>query len=256
MSQLALALEAGVSTRHLSYVETGKAQPSRDLVVQLAETLEMPLRERNALLMAAGYASEYAETDLETLAMEQVRRAIGLILGQQEPYPAFLLDRHWDVLTANRAAARINRFLLPSHTGGHRNMLRRFFDPDDLRQAVVNWEEVAGNLLRHLHHEVVAAPTDATARALLDEVLAYPGVPARWRTREVDAPLPPLLTVVFRRNDRELRFFSTFTTFGTPRDITVDELRIECVFPADDATAEVCRTLARDEPDVRPAPRE
>lgn len=247
LSQLALALEADVSTRHLSYVETGKAQPSHDLVVRLADALEMPLRERNALLLAAGYAPQYAETDLETPAMAQIRRAIALILDQQEPYPAFLLDRHWEVLTANRAAARIDGFLRPGHTGGHRNMLRRFFDPGDLRPAVANWEEVAGDLLRHLHDEVAAAPTDATARALLDEILGYPDVPTRWHTRQVDTTPPPLLTVVFRRGDRELRFFSTITTFGTPRDVTVDELRIECAFPADDATAELCRALARDE---------
>lgn len=244
LSQLALALEAGVSPRHLSYVETGKAQPSRDLVMRLADALEMPLRERNTLLMAAGYAPKYAETELETPVMAQVRRAIELILNKQEPYPAFLLDRHWDVVMTNRAAARIDEFLLPDHSGGHRNMLRRFFDPNDLRPAVLNWEEVAGDLLRHLHDEVAAAPTDGAARALLDEMLGYPGVPTRWRIREVDAPPPPLLTVVFRRDDRELRFFSTFTTFGTPRDVTVEELRIECAFPADEATAELCRTLA------------
>lgn len=245
LSQLALALEAEVSTRHLSYVETGKAQPSRELVARLANALEMPLRERNALLTAAGYAPKYSETDLEAPMMAQVRRAIELILDQQEPYPAFLLDRHWDVLAANRAAARVGGFLLPSDAGGHRNMLRRFFDPDGLRPAVVNWEEVAGDLLRHLHDQVATAPTDTTARTLLDEMLAYPGVPTRWRTRELDAPPPPLLlTVVLRRGDRELRFFSTFTTFGTPRDVTVEELRIECSFPADAATAELCRALA------------
>jgi len=149
------------------------------------------------------------------------------------------------VLATNRAAVRVGTFLC----GGsrHANMVRQFFDPDDMRAAVVNWEEVAGDLIRHLHDEVAAAPSDVKARALLDEVLRYPGVPARWRERELGAPPPPLLTVHFRRETRDLRFFSTISTFGTPRDVTLDELRIECAFPADEATAEFCHALARDD---------
>jgi transcriptional regulator with XRE-family HTH domain len=244
VSQLALALEAGTSTRHLSYVETGKAQPSREMVRRLAEALDMPLRERNALLLAAGYAPEYAETRLDAPELAQVRRAVEFIIEHQEPYPAFVLNRRWDILMANRAAARVGNFLI----GGtrHSNMVRQFFDPADMRAAVVNWEEVAGDLVRHLHDEVAAAPTDATARALLDEALRAPGVPARWRERQLDTPPPPLLTVVFHKGDRELRFFSTIARFGTPRDVTIDELRIECAFPADQATAELCRALALD----------
>lgn len=220
------------------------------MVARLADTLEMPLRERNALLMAAGYAPKYPETALGTPELAQVRRAIEFILDQQEPYPAFVLNRRWDVLMANRAAARVNSFVLRGRTSAHGNMIRQIFDPDDLRAAVVNWEEVAGDLIRHLHHEVAAAPTDAAARALLDEVLGYPGVPARWRTRELGSAPTPLLTTVLRRDDQELRFFSTITTFGTPRDVTIDELHIECCFPVDYATAELCRTLARDDASV------
>jgi transcriptional regulator with XRE-family HTH domain len=243
LSQLDLALEAEVSARHLSCVETGKAQPSRDMIERLADALEMPLRERNAMLMAAGYAPKYPETALGMPQLAQVRRAIEFILEQQEPYPAFVLNRRWDVLMANRAAARVADFVMRGRTSEHSNMIRQIFDPNDLRSVIVNWEEVAGDLLRHLHDDVAAAPSDTEARALLDEVLGYPGVPARWRTRELETAPQPLLTTIFRRDDQELRFFSTITTFGTPRDITLDELRIECVFPGDDATAELCRTL-------------
>lgn len=217
LSQLDLSLAAGVSTRHISYVETGKARPSRELVTRLADTLEMPLRERNALLVAAGFAPKYPETVLATPALAAVRRAIDSILQQQEPYPAFLLNRHWDVLAANAAAARVSDFLLDGRANPHGNMIRQFFDPQSLRGAVSNWDEIARDLIRHLHLEVAAAPSDATARELL--------------------------TTVFEKNGRQLRFFSTITTFGTPHDVTLDELRIECAFPEDEATAAFCRGL-------------
>jgi transcriptional regulator with XRE-family HTH domain len=243
LSQLDLALDVGVSARHLSCVENGKAQPSRDMVTRLANVLEMPLRERNALLIAAGYAPRYRETDLAKPALARVKRAIDFILEQQEPYPAFLMNRHWDVLMVNRAAARVNRFLL-GRDSVHTNVMRQFFDPNDVRQAVANWEEVAGELIRYLHADMVASPTDQANRDLLEELLRYPDVPTRWRTRELDHTPSPLLATVMRRDDQELRFFSTITTFATPRDVTLEELRIECCFPDDDATAAFCRELA------------
>lgn len=243
LSQLDLALEVGVSARHLSCVETGKAQPSRDMVTRLADALEMPLRERNALLVAAGYAPKYRETALATPEMTPVRRAIEFILEQQEPYPAFVTNRHWDVLLTNRGAGRLFDFLRDG-ASVHQNIMRQVFDPNAMRPFVVNWEEVAGDLIRHLHDEVAAAPSDAKARALLDEVLAYPDVPDKWRTREPGATPLPLLTSVFGKGDLRLSFFSALTTFGTPRDVTLDELRIECMFPADEVTAEMCRKLA------------
>lgn len=248
LSQLDLSLEAGVSARHLSCVETGKAQPSRDVIARFADVLQMPLRERNALLMAAGYAPEYPETALGTAELAQVNRAIEFILNQQEPYPAFVINRHWDMLRANRGALRINRFVLRGRASVHRNMARQIFDTNDLRAAIVNWEEVASDLIHHLHDEVAAAPTDAVARALLEEVLGYPGVPARWRTRELGKVPSSLLTTVLRRDRQELHFFSTITTFATPRNVTLDELHIECCFPVNEATAVLCRALARDDP--------
>jgi len=218
------------------------------MVVRLADALGMPLRECNALLAAAGYTPRYAETALDATALAPVRRAIELILEHHDPFPAFLLNRHWDVLRANHAAQRVRHFL---HAGtAHANMVRQFFDPDDLRAVTVNWEEIARDLLRHLHEEISAVPSDETARSLLEEVLAYPDVPDEWRTRELGASPPPVLTVEFRKDDRSLRFFSTIATFGTARDVTVDELRIECAFPADHATDAFCRELARDSLDV------
>lgn len=245
LSQLDLALSAGMSARHLSCVETGKAHAGRDAIARLADSLAMPLRERNALLVAAGYAPTYPETALGTPELARIRRAIDFILAQQEPYPAFVLDRRWDILMANEAATRVNAFVLGGRPSAHTNMVRQIFDPDDLRPAIANWEEVAGDLIRHLHDSVATSPTDVIARELLAEALAYPGVPARWRTRELDMAPLPLLTTVMRRGNDQLHFFSTITTFGTPRDVTLEELHIECCFPVDDATAALCRTLAQ-----------
>jgi transcriptional regulator with XRE-family HTH domain len=242
MSQLELALEAEVSTRHLSCVETGKSQPSREMIARLSGSLTMPLRELNTLLIAAGYAPGYPETALRKPALAQIRRAIDLILEHQEPYPAFVLDRHWDVLETNRAAVRVADFLIGG--SAHSNMMLQFFDPNDMRAVVANWKEVARDLIRHLHDAVGSAPSDTKARDLLDAVLRYPGVPSPWNVREPSADPPPLLTVEFHKDGQYLRFFSTITTFGTANDVTLEELRIECTFPGDEATAAHCRSLA------------
>lgn len=248
LSQLDLSLETGVSTRHLSCVETGKAQPSRETLSRLADALAMPLRERNALLLAAGYAPQYSENTLATPALERMREAIELIIAHQEPYPAFVINRHFDVLMANQAAQRVNALLMRGQQSPHSNLLRQVFDPDDFRKVIVNWPEVAQKFLRHLHADIAAAPSDTTAQALLDEMLAYPDVPARWRFRDVEEEPAPVLNLIFQSDFGELRFFETITTFAAPRDVTLDELRIECAFPADAHTAEVCARLAREAP--------
>lgn len=242
LSQLDLALSAGISSRHLSYVETGRSRPSREMVLRLSEALEVPLRERNTLLVAAGFAPRYYETGLAAPELAQMRQAVELILQHQEPYPAIVMDRHWDVQLANQAAPRFTTFLLGAPST-ESNIMRMCLHPDGLRAVTVNWEEVAEDLLRHLHGQVVALPSDERARALLDEVLGYPGVAEVWERRATDVPATPLLTSIFRKGDIELRYFSTFTTFGTPHDVTLEEMRIECSFPADPFTATVSRQL-------------
>jgi transcriptional regulator with XRE-family HTH domain len=241
MSQLDLALEADMSARHLSYVETGKARPSREAVGRLADALGMPLRERNALMLAAGYAPFFSETPLP--ALDRMRDAIELILRHQEPYPAFVVSRSWQVLHANEAAVRMNQFLMQGRALRHANMLHQIFDPHDFRPVIVNWAEVADRFIRHLHDEIAAVPADPEPRRLLDEILAYPDVPARWRLRDVVDSPAPIVQLVFRSPAGELRFFETITTFAAPRDVTLAELRIECSFPADDHTAEICARL-------------
>ena len=157
LSQLALALDAHVSSRHLSYVETGRSQPSREMVLRLAVALEILLRERNALLVAAGYAPRYFETGLAAPEMAQMRSAIDLILRHQKPYPAFVLDRHWDIRMSNLAATRCSRFLLGAEPTDA-NIIRLLLHPNRLRPRLVNWEETAGDLIRHLHNQIAASP--------------------------------------------------------------------------------------------------
>ena len=244
LSQLDLALDTGVSARHLSYMETGKSQPSREMVLRLADALEIPLRERNSLLVAAGYAPRYYESDLAGPEMAQQRSAIELILKHQEPYPAIVMDRHWNVRMGNGAAPKFVRFLL-GYDPTENNVIRLSLHPEGLRKVTVNWEETAWDLVRHLHSQIAALPSDQVSKDLLEEVLAYPGVPSEWRNREIGVPVTPLLTTVFQKDGIELRLFSTITTFATPHDVTLDELRIECSFPADPSSAEVCRRLFR-----------
>src|SRR5262245_37886102 len=179
LSQLALAQEAEVSPRHICFLETGRAKPSREMVMLLCRVLDVPFRERNGLLLAAGFAPVYAETNLEAPELGAVRTALLAILRQQEPFPAVVMDRHWDIVHANTAAQRFFGFLL-----GHRgtepgNVVRLMFDPDLLRPHVTNWEAVAEALVQRVHREVVGGVTDARTANLLAEVLAYPGVPRR-----------------------------------------------------------------------------
>jgi transcriptional regulator with XRE-family HTH domain len=243
MSQLDLALEAGVSARHLSCIETGKARASKDVIVRLADALGMPLRERNALILAGGFAPEFSETPLGTPALDRAREAIELILRQQEPYPAFVVGRHWEVLLANDAAMRMNQFLMQGRPLRHANLLHQVFDPEDFRPVIVNWDEVAGRFIRHLHEEIAAVPLDESPRRLLEEMLAYPDVPSHWRSRDAGSEPSPVLNLVFRSPAGELRFFETMTTFIGPKDVTLDELRIESSFPADEKTAAICAQL-------------
>jgi len=246
VSQLALALEAGVSSRHVSFIETGRAQPSREMVLMLARVLDVPLRDRNDLLMSAGYAAMYRATDLDAPPLEQARRAIDFMLRQQEPYPAIAVDRSWTILKANDGAVRlVEAFADPdaaAEWGG--NAMRLMFHPRGFRPHIVNWEAMAAALIQWLHRDVLSGLGGAETRRLLEELLSYPGVPPRWRTLDLDASTEPFLAIEFHKGDLELRFFSTLTSLGTPHDITLQELRVEAFFPADPETEEAARRLA------------
>jgi transcriptional regulator with XRE-family HTH domain len=242
-SQLALALEADVSARHLGFVESGRANPSREMVLLLARALDVPLRERNELLVAAGYAPMYRETGLAAPELSQARKALEYILRQQEPYPAVVMDRHWNVVMTNAAAQRFFGALGGARPDGPANIMRLMFHPDALRPFVGNWPAVAEALVQRLHREAVGGVADDETLQLLEEVLAYPGVPHEWRTPGLEATALPFLPIEFHAGELVLKYFSTVTTLGTPLDITLQEIRIESFHPADETTERYAREI-------------
>lgn len=237
-SQLDLALDAEVSARHLSFLETGRANPSRQMVLNLAAVLDVPHRERNGLLVAAGFAPVYGESDLEAPGIEPFRRAIDLILGHQEPYPAVVMNRHWDIVRANGAAEQFFDLLLAGAATpeGPANVLRLMFHPSGLRPFVANWESVAEALIQRVYREALGGVLDEALEALLREVSAYPEVPARLRRPDLTRALEPLVKIHFSKEGLSFSYFSTVTTLGTAQDVGLQELRIECFFPADRET--------------------
>jgi hypothetical protein len=215
------------------------------MVLHLADTLEVPLRERNALLLAAGFAPIYRESNLDAPELAPARAALDAILRQQEPYPAVVMNRHWDILAANRAASRFFSLLLGEAAATElANVVHLIFSPNGLRPYIVNWEDVAEALIGRVHREAVGGIVDEVTELLLRDVLAYPDVPARWRTLSLDKPIAPFVPVNFQLGSRSFSYFSTVTTLGTPQDITLQEIRIECFFPADKDTERYARELA------------
>jgi len=246
MSQLTLAIEAEISSRHLSFVETGRSRPSRAMVLLLAEVLDVPPRARNDLLAAAGYAPIYRESDLDAPEMAQFRRALDFILRQQEPYPAIVLDRYWNILLANEGTDRFMGLWVDSEAVaalGPPNALRLIFHPEALRPYIVNWEATAAALIQWLHRDLLRS-ADAGMRLLLNELLSYPDMPRNWRILDLDAPTGPFLAIEMQKGQAHLSFFTTLTTLGTPYDITLHELRIESFFPADESTDTALRRLS------------
>jgi transcriptional regulator with XRE-family HTH domain len=242
-SQLDLALASQVSQRHISFLESGRAKPSREMALQLAIVLEIPLRQQNLILTAAGFAPIHTETDLSAPEMASIRKALDFMLRQQEPYPAFVVDRYWNLILTNDAATRllttfINAATLQSlfYIDEKINLMRVIFHEQGLRPFVVNWKEVVDHLLQRLHREALAEGESEQSTTLLNELMSYPSVPEIWQASNRTEQHALLLAVHLKRAHLELQFFSTIATLGTPYDITLQELRIECLFPANETT--------------------
>lgn len=239
LSQLDLALDAGVSARHLSFLETGRAAPSREMVRLLGTALALPLEAQNTLHIAAGYAAPFPVQDLDAAAFQHVRQALDFILRQQEPHPAMLLDGGWNIRLRNAAASRLFAPFQAAYAmeDQHRgNAMHVVFHPQGLRPFISNWAEFAGHLWLILLRE--AAQGGAQATRLLAEIQHYPGLP----DRTAPAGTGPVATLKLSLGRLRLTFFSTFTTFAMPQDAALQQLKIEALYPADDATVEHVQT--------------
>jgi transcriptional regulator with XRE-family HTH domain len=238
-SQIDLSLDTGLSQRYLSFIESGRSVPSRQVVLDIAEALDVPLRDRNALLLAAGYAPMYAEGRWDANEMHSVTRALDRMLHQNEPYPAVVMDRYWNVLMSNQAAPRFfNCFIDMAARAGPRNLLHLLFDPLGMRPFLVNWESVARSLIQRVHREAVGRVVDEKTRALLATLCAYPDVEPEWRTPKVLSirPPTPVIPYSFHKDGVVLNYCSIVSTVGNPTMVAAQELRIECLFPTDEET--------------------
>jgi len=240
LSQLDLACEADISTRHLSFVETGRAQPSREMLLHLAERLAVPLRERNALLVAAGFAPMFGERSLDDPALQAARQALELVLKGHEPYPALAVDRHWNLVSMNGACGPFMQDIAPALLQPPVNVLRLALHPQGLAPRIANLAEWRAHLIARLHQQIDAS-ADAQLEALMRELCDYP-VPGGTAAPHTDYA-GVVVPLKLHSPAGVLSFFTTITVFGTPVDITLSELALEAFFPADAATAAALRHL-------------
>jgi transcriptional regulator with XRE-family HTH domain len=238
-NQLDLSIETELSRRHISFIESGRSVPSRQTLIKIAQALDVPLRDRNVLLLSAGYAPAYSQAAWNSGQMQSVTRALERILRQNEPFPALVMDRYWNVLMMNESAPRFfSRFIDLSHRTGPWNILCLVFDPKGMRPFVDNWEEVARSLIQRVHIEAVGRVIDEGTKELLAALRVYPGVRTddRANQRSDSGPITPMIPISFRKGDTVLNYFSMVTTVGTPQTVAAQELRIESLFPADETT--------------------
>ena len=264
-SQFDLSIDTGVSQRHISFIESGRSTPGRQTLMDIAQALDIPLRDRNTLLLAAGFAPLYSEGGWNTQEMQGINRALERMLRQHDPFPAVVMDRYWNIFMANDAAPRFFNSFNPEATHkAPRNMLHLMFDPARIRPYIANWESVAKSLFERVYRESVGRMIDEKTKALLAELLAYPDVQAGWKAPEATGRpsterasggrLPagrtaagwspsdaaasrlPIIPIGFVKDGQVLNYFSLVATVGTPQTVAAQELRLECMFPADEAT--------------------
>lgn len=250
LSQLDLSLEAGVSQRHISFMESGRSQPSREMIVQMAEALDVPLRDRNTLFTSAGFAHLYTEQGLDDESMQPVKAALQMQLDHHAPYPAIVIDRDWNLLMTNEPMQRILNVQGDAETlwaetcgNGPQNVMRLTLHPKGLRSHMLNWDEIGPKMLSRLRREVKLTNSPAMA-ALLEELRLDESLSEFWHQPILDIEPDPVYTMALGMNGLAINLFSMISTFGTPQDVTTDELRVELFFPIDDLSKEILKKLA------------
>lgn len=249
MSQLDLALSADVSTRHVSFLESGRSKPSQDMVLRLMSALQVPLRDQNEVLLAAGFAVRFLEPTLNDIP-PAIDYAINRMMQQQEPYPFTVLNPSYDILRSNQAAQNIfSHFVLdPTQLQMSMsmplNLYSLVFDPQLARPFIQNWEQIGRSMLARLHREALSKSNDARLWWLLEQILTYPDVPQDWRQPDFSDTTEPTISLVLQRGETTLRFFTVLSSIAAPQQITLDELRIESYFPQDEQTRSVCENLS------------
>ena len=238
-SQIELSLDTGVSQRHLSFIESGRSAPSRQTLMNIAQGLEVPFRDRNRLLLAAGFAPIYGEDAWNADEMKSVNTALERVLRQHDPFPAVVMDRYWNVFMTNASAPRFfNTFIDLEARPKPRNLLHLMFDPAGLRPFIGHWDRTAKSLIQRVYRESVGHVIDERTRDLLTTLMAYPEVEDALKLVDAAIPEPtlPMIPLSFIRDGRTLNYFSMVTTVGAPQTIATQELRVECMYPADDQT--------------------
>ena len=244
LSQLQLAAAADCSQRHISFLELGRTQPSREMMGRLSVALRLSFRQSNDLLLAAGFAPIWSDTPLDTETLAPVRQALDFMLEQQEPYPAVVVDRRWNLLQANKGAVAMVEFLVgPLTPGAAVNLADALVAPDVLRRYLTNWQEVVAYFVRSVEADAAADATEETA-TLRDRLLSYPGVQESLATPSAETVAAPILPMRFAKGQVSLELFTTLTILGMPQDATLQEMRIESFFPMNDETRQVFRRWA------------
>ncbi len=241
LSQLDFSVRAGVSSKHISFLETGRSTPSEEMVISIAAALALSGRQRDELLMAAGF--EGAIDDTPALEVEGVRSIVEQMFEAHEPFPMMVLDGAYDVLAANAAGQKLMNLAFPSLGGRKINAILTVFDPKGLRPRIRNWEEMAKELINRLHRESLMAPHDGRLKELIQQALAFPGIPKEWERPNFSKAASPLLAGTFALGPLEVSFLTTVTRFSAPQVTELDELQIEAWFPQDESTRQFCMNM-------------
>lgn len=244
MSQLDLSLRADVSSKHISFLETGRSQPGEDMVLRLGAVMDLSLRDRNAMLRAAGFEPFYEEPAFDAWEDAPTRRAITRMMHKHEPFPMFIMNAHYDIVRMNRSASRIFEYTTGEPLPTHLNALELLLEHEQFRTLVIGWEATAQEMVSRLHQETLRSPQDTKLAGMLAHFTTLPHIPKNWRHPDFSRGRDAAFTLRFRVNDMEVGFLTTLTRFSTPQNIMLEELQIESYFPLDDLTEQLCETLA------------